>query len=68
MKLRFVLSLLLAGLFLLTTAGCGEQLKDSFKTGVFSYISGTLSSAELPAQISDALVKAVLSGFTGTGN
>jgi len=68
MKLRFVLYSALAGLLMLTTVGCGEQLRDSFKTGVFSYISGTLSSAELPAQISDALVKAVLSGFTGTGN
>lgn len=51
---------------MLPTAGCGSQLWDSFKIGMFSYISGTLSSIQLPAQISDALVKTVITGFTGT--
>ncbi|MBP7934841.1 MAG: hypothetical protein KA354_09380 [Phycisphaerae bacterium] len=63
MKLRFVLSSVLAGLLLLTSAGCGDQLRDSFKVGVFTYVSGTFSSLQLPTQISDALVKSVISGF-----
>lgn len=68
MKLRFVLPSVLAGLLLLTTVGCGDQIKDSLKTGTFSYISGTFSSLQLPSQISDALVKSMISGFTnGTG-
>jgi hypothetical protein len=39
----------------LTATGCGEMARQAVKDGLYSYVSGSFSSAQISSQLADLL-------------
>jgi len=64
-RTRFWLIVLLAAVTVLPSIGCGDLMRQSFKQGLFNYISGTFYTNQAPSQLGDYLLNNILSEITG---
>ena len=63
-RMRMWTGIVLWTLLLTTAPGCGQMARQAFKEGLFNYVSGSVGSGLISAQLADLVANLIATGGT----